>query len=145
MDNRWIRAGRIPRACGALLRFFLSQVKIWRKQSVFSRGFCSSKLGPKMRRLYRTNGLLSRIKYRNRGIWCVWPTCGSSVMRRDISNNTQGTTLDTNPNPNPDPAPTHINFVRQKSGIFLFGNKLVDHTKRCIIKYSPISILYPRE
>ena len=25
----------------------------------------------KTRRLFRTNGLLSRIKYRNRGIWCV--------------------------------------------------------------------------
>ena len=38
------------------------------------------------RHVYRTNGLLSRIKYRNRGIWCG-PTCSSSVMRRFILKN----------------------------------------------------------
>ena len=35
----------------------------------------------------------------------VWPTCGSSVMKRDTSTNAQDTALDTNPNPNPDPNP----------------------------------------
>ena len=75
-----------------------------------------------MRRLYRTNGLLSRITYKNREIRCGR---SSSVMRRDISKNTQNTALDTNsnpnpnPNPNPDPAHTHINFVPKKSVFFL--------------------------
>ena len=49
----------------------------------------------------------------------MWPTCGSSVTRKNISKNAQFIkTLDanSNPNPNPDPDPdlSHINFVRKK-------------------------------
>ena len=72
-------------------------------------------------RLHRTNGLLSRIKYRNRGIWCG--PCVSGVMRKEISRNAQSTTLDTisnpNPNPNPDPTPTHIGTAPIRRDILL--------------------------
>ena len=82
------------------------------------------------KRLCRTNGLLSRIKYRNRRI-LVWPTCGSIVVRRNTSKNAENTALDTNSNSNsnPDPAPTHTNFASSKSGVFFSAEKLVDHTK----------------
>ena len=60
----------------------------------------------------------------------VWPTCGSSVTRRDTSKNAQNPTLDTNSNPNldhdpnPDPAPTstHINFGKNQAVFFLENN-----------------------
>ena len=45
---------------------------------------------------------------------------------------------------NPEPAPTHTYHVRKKSGIFLGGGEMVDHAESCVIKYYPISILYPR-
>ena len=81
------------------------------------------------------NGLLSRIKYRNRGIWCGPRVIPVLLIRREISTNAQNSALDTisNLDPNPDPASTHINFVQKKSGFF-FGKKLVDHSKRHIIK-----------
>ena len=78
--------------------------------------------GGENNKVFRTNGyyLGSSIESGN----LVWPTCGSSVMRRDISKNAQNTTLDTVSNPNPNPTPININFVRNKSGIFSFwGNK----------------------
>ena len=69
------------------------------------------------RRLYRANGLLSRINIYKSGN-LGWPTCGSSVTRRDISKNAQNSTEDTNSNPNPypdpDSVPTHVNFVRKE-------------------------------
>ena len=76
--------------------------------------------GQKVRRLYRTNGLLSRIKYRNRGIWCgsrVVPVVREGILKKMPQNST----LDTNSNLNLDPAPTHINFVSTKSGVFFWG------------------------
>ena len=95
--------------------------------------------------------VLSRIKYRNRGIWCGPRVVAVVFMRREISTNAQNTALDTinhsNPDPNPDSASTHINFVQKKSGFFsktgfFFGKKLVDHTKSHKIKYFPISMLF---
>ena len=41
----------------------------------------------------------------------MWPTCGSSVLRRDILKNAPNITF-TKSNPNPAPAPTHMNFAR---------------------------------
>ena len=56
----------------------------------------------------------------------MWPTCGSSVMRKDTSKNVQNTTFDTNPNP----APTHCQLCPRKIRRFLFClKKLVHHTK----------------
>ena len=83
----------------------------------------------------------------------MWPTCGSSVTRRDISKHapkhyqvlyTLIYVPNRSDNPNPDPAPTHMNFVQKKTD-FLYAKKLVDHTKSQNIKYSPISIFYPRK
>ena len=74
----------------------------------------------------------------------MWPTCGSSVMRRDISKkNAQNTTLDSNANTNanPNPNPYELCPEKNRGGGW---KKLVDHTKSHMMKYSPISILYPR-
>ena len=67
--------------------------------------------GTTKRRLDRRHGLLSRIEYGSRGIWCG--PCGSSVVRSDFLRNAPNITFTTsNPNPNPGPAPTHMNFAR---------------------------------
>ena len=75
----------------------------------------------------------------------VWPTCGSRVTRRDILNNAQTSTLDTNPNPSPNPDPdrpqsTHINFVSQKSGVFLL-KKMLDDTNSNVLRSNIFSLI----
>ena len=65
----------------------------------------------------------------------MWPTCGSSVMRKDIAKNAQNTALDTNSTPNLDPAPNHINFVSKKS--FFFVEKTGHHTKKSYSRTFP--------
>ena len=74
----------------------------------------------------------------------VWPSCGSSVPRRDMSKNAQNTASDTDSSPitDPDPPPTHVYFGENQA--FFFVKKLFDHTNSHIMKYSPISILHPR-
>ena len=68
-------------------------------------------------------GLLSKMKYRNGGIWC--DPCVVPVRCEGIwfSENAQNTTLDTNsnrnPNPNPAPAPTHMSFRKKKAFVFV--------------------------
>ena len=92
------------------------------------------------RLVYRTNGLLSRIKCRNGGIWCgprVVPMLWKGIFRKKAQN----TALDTNYSPSPK---TLMNIVWKKSGFFFLPKKLVDHAESHTTKYSPISTPYPR-
>ena len=72
------------------------------------------------RRLYRTNVLLSRIKDRNRGIWCVPRVV--PVLRERIFGKMLKTPLGTlSLTLTLTPTPPHIKFVRKKSGFFWGG------------------------
>ena len=53
----------------------------------------------------------------------VWPTCGSSVMRRDISKNAQNTALGANSNPKPNRNPYPYQLWPEKIRRFFRGGK----------------------
>ena len=86
-------------------------------------------------RLHRTHGLLSRIKYTNRGKWCgprVVPVLREGVVRKMPKTLLQTLNLTLTP------TPTYVNSCLEKMDLFLLVEKIVDYTKtHNITEYFP--------
>ena len=86
------------------------------------------------RRLYRTNGLPSRINYRNRVIWCGLQCCGKGYFEKCPKHYTRSSLTLTL-------TPTQTPLCLEKIMLLFFPKKMADYTKSHITQ--PIIPRFP--